>query len=41
MESEQTAPTGLGLHCLTKRLLKHFSRQQKLITLVVIGTLKV
>ena len=31
----------LCLHCLTKILLKHFSRRQKQTTFVVIGALKV
>ena len=30
-----------GLHCLTKRLLKHFSIRQKETTFVVIGALRV
>ena len=30
----------LGPHCLTKRLLKHFRRQQKQMTFVVIGVLR-
>ena len=30
-----------GLHCLSKGLLKHFSRQQKQMAFVVIGTLRV
>ena len=32
--------TDLGLHCLLERLLKHFSRQQKQTTFVVIGVLR-
>ena len=31
----------LCLHCLTKKLLKHFSRQQKQITFVLISALRV
>ena len=31
----------LGLHCLSKRLQKHFSRGLEQITFVVIGTLRV
>ena len=31
----------LGLECLTKKLLKHFSRQQKQMTFDVIGTFRV
>ena len=30
---------GVGLHCLTKRFLKHFIRLHKQITFVVIGVL--
>ena len=30
----------LDLHCLLKRLLKHFSRQQKQMTFVVIGAFR-
>ena len=50
MDPDQTAPVGvgavlqeqsdLGLHCLTKRLLKHFSSRQKQMTFVVIGALR-
>ena len=36
-EQEQS---DLGLHCLTKRLLKHFNRRQKQTTFVI-GTLRV
>ena len=35
------AQSELGLHCLTKMLLKHFSRLQKQTTYVVFGVLKV
>ena len=38
MEPDQTAP--LGLHCLTKRLLKHSNRCKKQTTFVVIGALR-
>ena len=31
----------LGLHCFPKRLLKHFSRSQKLTMFVVDGALRV
>ena len=31
----------MGLHCLTKRLLKHLGGQQKQTTFVVIGALRV
>ena len=41
MDPDQTAPNDLGLHCLLKRLLKHFSRRQKQTTFVVIGVLRV
>ena len=37
---ETTPVSDLGLHCLTKRLLKHFSRRQKQTTFVVIGALR-
>ena len=33
--------TDMGPHCLSKRLLKKFSRQQKQTTFVVIGPLRV
>ena len=36
MDPDQTAPIG---HFLLERLLKHFSRQQKQTTFVVIGIL--
>ena len=39
VDPDQTAP--IGIHCLTKKLLKHFSRQQKQTSLVVIGALRV
>ena len=44
VDPDQTAPIGqsdLSLHCLTKRLLKHFRIRQKQTTFVVIGTLRV
>ena len=44
MDPDQTASkqqSDLGLHCLTERVLKHFSRQQKGTTFVVIGALRV
>ena len=42
MNPDQTAPmSDLGPHCLTKRLLKHFCRQQKQTTLGVIDALRV
>ena len=31
----------IGLHCLSKRLLKYFNRRQKQTTFVVIGALRV
>ena len=31
----------LSLHCLLERLLKHFSRRQKLMNFIVIGALRV
>ena len=34
-------PSDLGLHCLTKMLLKNFRRLKKQTTFVVIGTLRV
>ena len=37
MDPDQTAP----IHCLLESLLKHFSRQQKQTTFVVIGLLSV
>ena len=40
MDSDQTAPD-LGLHSMTKRPLKHSSRQQQQTSFVVIGTLRV
>ena len=43
LNPDQTVPkeqSDLGLHCLTKRLLKHLGRRQKR-TFVVIGTLRV
>ena len=43
VDPEQTAPIGavsdLGPHCLPKRLLYHFSRQEKQTTFVAIDTL--
>ena len=33
--------TALGPNCMSKRLLKHFSRQEKQTTLVAIGALRV
>ena len=43
MDPEQTAPiseqSDLSPHCLQKRLLKHFSRQEKQTTFVAIGAL--
>ena len=40
--SKQCGPrSDFGLHCLTKRLLKHFSRQGKQITFAVIGVVRV
>ena len=38
---QQQEQSDLGPHCLTKSLLEHFSRQQKQVTFVVIGTLTV
>ena len=40
MDSDQTAPD-LGLHCLTKRPLKHFSKRKQQTSFVVIGALRV
>ena len=40
VDQDQTAPD-MGLHCFTKRLLTHFSRQQKQTTCVEIGSLRV
>ena len=31
----------LGLHCLTKRLLKHINRRQKQATFVMIGAFRI
>ena len=44
MDTEQTAPieqSDLGQHSIPLRLLKHFSRREKLTTFVAIGALKV
>ena len=41
MDPEQTAQSGLGLHCLPLRLFKHFSRREKQTTFVVTGALRV
>ena len=42
VDQNQTAPiSDLSLHCLLERLLKHFSRRQKLTTFVVIGVLRI
>ena len=35
----ETEQSDIGLHCLTKRFLKHFSSQQRQMTFVLIGTL--
>ena len=40
VDPDQTAPD-LGPNCLSKRLLKHFSRREKQTTFVAIGALRV
>ena len=41
LDSDLQEHSDLELHCLTKRLVKHYSRQRKQKTFVVICTLRI